>query len=525
MNARLSLRAALLTVALLVPLAAVAPSAAPSAEAAASPSASLRVTPGSGYIGGQAMRFQGNIGRTGVRRIMMQFHMGNGGDGWAQVQGFRGSTRADGSFNFVSRAPSMFGVRYRVVSGSLATPPKTFNAGSQDLTVEVVGRPVAGRPFDLGVDTTPALHRRPDTLNLRPYVGRKLTLQRRLGDDSWQKVGTSQVGQYGMGYFRNVTVNKPGTVVYRVLQGNWTKGGNQIGWFPSFPTYVHVRSSAAAATTVLPSPVQRTATPTSTPAAATPLARGGSLGAAAAQRFGWAPSLFDFAWEYGESLTSRAHRGRGDLNGWWLDYSNGSGRASKHNGGLMLDSKRINDAGPGDFGSTSATLRGLPMTYGRWETKMRIKSHESRARDYRVKVELVPHNLSAEKCGARNITVAQIAPNGNSVMFGVNAGNKKWTRTVSGVRIQDHAIALAVEVSKGHITWFMGGRPVATVKNKAAVPGVPMTLRISMLGNGNHEMNHTQAISDWQRGFSITRGKQVKSGAAMKRSSYRAPNC
>lgn len=512
MNARKSLRAALLALVLVAPLAALAPPGASSAAA----SASLRITPGAGYVGGQAIKFEGNIGRTGTRRITLQFHMNRPGDAWSPVEGFRGSTQADGGFNFSFKAPSMFGIRYRVASGKLATPAVVFNSQSQDLTVEVAGRPVAGRPFDIQVDTTPDdLFRRPDTKGLKPYPGRGLTLQRRLRDGTWKRIDTSQVGQDGMGYFRNVTVGSPGAAVYRVVQEDWTAGANRIGWFSSFPTYVDVQDPAAVSIQ-RPLPVERTVNPTPEP-----MPRSGTASTTASQRYGWAPSLFDFAWEFGESLTSRAHRGT-KRNGWWLDYSDGGGRVGKHNGGLMLDSKRDNDTGPGDFGTTSATLRGLPLAYGRWETRLRIKSDESNARDYRVLVELVPDKLAQEKCGARNITVAQISPHANKVVVGVNAVNKKWMRTVSGVAINDQSIAFAVEVSKRHITWFMEGRPIGTVTSMAAVSDVPLTLRMSMVGSGRQEMNHTQVISDWERGFTLARGKQVKSGPALKQSRYSA---
>ena len=481
--------------------------------------ASLQVTPGAGYVGGQAMSFEGNIGQTGVRKIQMQFHMNRPGDEWSPVEGFRGSTRSDGSYDFTFTAPSMFGIRYRVVSGALATPPWTFNAQTQDLTLEPVTQPVAGESFVVAVDTTPDdLFRRPDTKELQPYPGRVLTLQRRLDDGTWEQVGgTSQVEQDGMGYF-DVTVADPGTVVYRVIEEDWTEGGSKIGWVPSFPTYVEVLHPADA-TQQLPAPAARVVH-----AVREPLPRSGTKSTTASQRYGWAPSLFDFAWEFGESLTSPAHRGT-DRNGWWLDYSDGSGRVIKHNGGLLLDSKRDNDVGPGDFGTTTATLRGLEQAYGRWETRLRIKSDESNARDYRVLVELVPDQPADEDCGARTITVAEVAPHGNQVLVGVNAVNKKWTRSVSNVAINNQSIAFAVEVSKRHITWFMEGRPIATVKSRAAVSDVPLTLRMSLVGNGDQEMNHTSVISDWERGFTLARGQQVTGGQAMKRSGYAAPAC
>ncbi|MEJ7794205.1 MAG: hypothetical protein WKF50_01530 [Nocardioides sp.] len=513
MNARLPMRAAMFLLAGAVSLALIA---SPGASNAAG--ASLQATPGSGYVGGQAMHFTGNIGQTGTRKIQMQFHMNRPGDEWSPVEGFASSTQADGAFDFTFQAPSMFGIRYRVVSGSLATDPVTFNAQSQDLTLEPGTPPIAGLPFVIEVDTTPNdLFRRPETRELVPYPGRELTLQKRLDDGSWEPEGSTQVDQDGMGYFRNVTVSESGTVVYRVIQEDWTQDGNRIGWFPSFPTYVDVRGHGAA--NLLPARVER-----AVEAVREPLPRSGTKSTTASQRYGWAPSLFDFAWEFGESLTSPAHRGT-NRNGWWLDHSDGGGRVGKQNGGLMLDSKRDNDVGPGDFGTTRATLRGLPQKYGRWETRLRIKSDESNARDYRVLVELVPDTLATENCGARNITVAEVVPHGNKVRVGVNAVNKKWRRTVSNVAINNQSLAFAVEVTKSHITWFMEGQPIATVKSRAAVSDIPLTLRMSMVGNGEEEMNHTSVISDWERGFTLARGTQVTSGQTMKRSGYSAPAC
>ena len=60
------------------------------------------------------------------------------------------------------------------------------------------------------------------------------------------------------------------------------------------------------------------------------------------------------------------------------------------------------------------------------------------------------------------------------------------------------------------------------VRSKAAVSDVPMTLRLSLVGDGDKEMNHTQILSDWERGWSLDRGKQVTRGASLKRGSYDA---
>jgi len=474
--------------------------------------ASLHISPRA-YVGGQNVTFEGNIGRTGVRRVHLQTHMGRPGDRWTDLEGgFSAQTERDGDFRFSHQAPSMFGIKMRVVSGRVATPAVTFDAKSQDLVLDAVGTPTAGEPFTLRVDTTPDLPRRPDLDGLPVFEGRTLTLQRRVNGDQWETLATTATDGNGNGSFQQ-TVAQPGTVVYRVRQEDWTKGGSQVGWFPSFPTPVRVVGDSARS--AVPAPTSTTSRSTS--GTATPLpARAAGGHATASKTFGWSPSLWDFAWEFGESLTSRAYRGT-DRRGRWIDTSDGSGRAAKHNGGLMLDSQR-DPEGPGDHGTTAVTLRGNPAKYGRWEAKMRLKWAERSARDYHALIELVPERARDYRCGARNITVADVAVSGSTLRIGAKAlrGAREWSATKRYDAVQTSAQSFAVEVSKRHISWFLNGRVIGTVRSRAAVSDVPMTLRLSLVGDGQHEMNKTQFISDWQRSFSLERGRKVTSGARLK---------
>jgi hypothetical protein len=522
---RVSLRVR--SVLLLVTLGLVTVALAPPGSSVARQNATLSVSPGS-FVGGQLMTFEGNIGLVGQRRVRLQTHMGRPGDSWTRLEGFSTLTDPDGSFRFTYPAPSMFGIKVRVATKGAATPAWVSNAKSQDLVLSTRtsypalpdGQVRAGESFTIDVDTTPTLYRRPD-LPAPAIPGRTLTLQQRVNGNRWSTLDTTTTNQKGQGSF-TVRVNNPGTVVYRVRQEDWTVNGNEIGWFPSYPTYVNVRSQSARTgteTTVKPAtgtPVQRTAA--SSAGALSELAEARLSGApsTSSQAFGWAPSLWDFAWEFGESLTSPPYRGT-DPKGWWSDASNGSGRVSKHNGGLMLNSQRGYD-GPGDHGTTSVTLRGNPMKYGRWETKLRLKSPENNARDYRVKIQLVPDRQRDYHCGAQNITVADVAAHGRRVKVEVKArkGSRKWSYSKRIGSLNDNTAAFAVEVAKGHISWFVNGRVIATVRNRAAVSDVPMTLRLSLVGQGQKEMNATQVISDWQRGFSIKRGRTVTGGHSMR---------
>jgi hypothetical protein len=478
---------------------------------------SLRIVQ-SVYVGGQAITYRGNLGVRGTRNIHLQINMG-GSNTWTDLPGTRATTKADGTFSFRHPALSMFGIRVRVAGGGTATPAVTSDARSQDLVLTPEGQVVAGQNFTISVDTTPRLPRRPD-LPPPVFEGRTLTLQQRVGTDRWQNVGTPTVTDAsGNGQF-TVTAPDSSPAVYRVRQENWTKGGNEIGWFPSFPTYVEVAGASGAGVAAPSTATTASRETLATHRSTARVAARASGSTTASQKYGWRPALWDFAWEFGESLTSRPYRGT-DRRGRWLDSSNGSGRAAKHNGGLMLDSQRGVD-GSGDFGTTAATLQGNPMKYGRWETKLRLKSPERNTRDYHVRLELIPARADDYHCGGQNITVADLTPHGSTVTVGAKAfpAGRKWTSRSPIGSLLGPSATFSVEVARGHISWFLNGRVIATVRDQRAVSDVPMTLRFSMVGNKQNEMNRTQAISDWQRGFSLERGRQVTSGKAPRRGTY-----
>ncbi|PUA80342.1 hypothetical protein C7S10_14525 [Nocardioides currus] len=452
---------------------------------------------------------------SGVRTITMQQHMNRPGDQWFAVRGFTGTTAADGSFSFAFPAPAARGIRFRVVARKakrlVATAPVVFNAKSQDLTLWVAGpdpsgrahgSAVAGEPFTIAVDTTPDLFRRPETIGLPVFAGRPLTLQRRISGDSWETLATSTVQADGMGWFPGITASA-GTVVYRVRQEEIVSGANRIGWMQTFPTYVTVREPGAPTTVagLLGRPHR--------PVAARPDARvSGAASATASSRFGWYPSLWDYSWEAGQSLTSPPDVGS-VRTGTWSDYADGGGRVSRQNGGLYLDSQRNNGGGAGDFGTTRATLVGAARPYGRWETRLRLRSAEANATDFRVRVELVPENPADNACGRRTITLAEVAAHSGTMRYGARMDTTEWSATRQVPSLIHSSPALAVEVAPDHITWFFDGVAIGSVKSGDAVSDVPMTLRFSLVGDQVTERNQTGIVSDWQRGFPLTSGKQV----------------
>ncbi len=205
---------------------------------------SLKVSP-SNYIAGQKMTFTGSLGRRGSKPIGLQFHMNRPGDVWTKVEGFRSRTDRAGKFRFTYPSPAMWGISMRVVSGRVATPAHTFHAKSQEVMLSAGNdnRVVAGVPFAVTVDTTPSQAGRAD-LPPPAIPGRTVTLQRRVNTDRWETIGTAVTDGAGFASFTR-TEAAAGVVVYRARQEDWTRNGNRIGWFPSFPTYVAVTDGAA----------------------------------------------------------------------------------------------------------------------------------------------------------------------------------------------------------------------------------------------------------------------------------------
>ncbi|HSV37530.1 MAG TPA: fibronectin type III domain-containing protein [Nocardioidaceae bacterium] len=210
---------------------------------------SLTVTPNEFY-GGEALTFKGQLGTSGTRTIWLEFNMNRPGDLWTRIDGFTTSTKADGSFEFTHPARSALNISLRVGANGTATPFETLNAHDQELAVSVVPddaglgatllhpsryrtytryAAVAGESMLIRVDTSP--------MGTPILFGRTVTLQRRINGNKWLTIGTDTVDHAGFAEFQ-FTLPASGLNVYRAVQERWTDGGAQVGWFPSFPTFV-----------------------------------------------------------------------------------------------------------------------------------------------------------------------------------------------------------------------------------------------------------------------------------------------
>ena len=491
------------------------------------------------FVGGQKLTFTGDLGVRGRRVIRLQMHLNRPGDEWITIDGFRRRTQRDGSFRFGYLAPSMRDKLMRVRGkGGYVTPAHTFNARSQDLVLLEAGTadvPLttaeAGETFDIKVDTTPVVKGRHD-LPGPVFEGRALTLQRRVEPDpadpghtqQWVTLSRGEVvtdGQ-GIGVFEDVP-DPAGTdaVVYRVRQEDWTRNGDDVGWFASFPTCVDVVGPYNSEPDC--DRGDKVTYRTTSVRTAGSGGQGGST--TAGGEYGWGPALWDFGWSKGEDLDTRPQRGR-DAEGRWSAWSDGTGRAVPQNGQLMLDSQREYRGIANSRGTTMVTLRGNPMRYGRWEVRLRASTSQQGEQESRTRIELVPNDPADYDCGARTITVVDYSPLRSSVRIGAREPRgSQWTRTVEGLDLDNQNHAWAIEVARDHLTWFREGRPIGTVATSAAVPDVPMTLRMSIVGDedGDRRINKTQTYYDWMRGYSLEHGRQVtKDVPALRKGSFDA---
>ena len=178
-----------------------------------------------------------------------------------------------------------------------------------------------------------------------------------------------------------------------------------------------------------------------------------------------------------------------------------------YNGGLALSTHISEFPGTGDHGSVSATLEGNALTYGRWEFRRRIDVFEDAGTDYRILIELVPADARRTSCGTDTITVADVAYDSTTAQLGVSSSRagRTWSGSRAIPRLADGPHSFGVEVMRRHITWFLDGSSLATVKNRRAAPGVPLTPRLSIVAPDDEEMRRTRVLYDWQRAWPLNK--------------------
>ena len=505
------------------------PYASPTSSAASS-STSLSISPDV-FVGGQSLTFAGTLPSAPNSSLRIQTLFNRPGDSWNTRDGVVASTDGEGDYFFTYPGPNNFGISYRVLAANGATSSAVMLEPRQQEVVlslnggadQAGGTVVSGRAFTLGVNTTPT-----GRGNLgRPapaFPGRRIDLQQRVRTNQWETIDTTSSAADGTASF-TVTAGEPGDLAYRVRLDDIKTDGNEIGWFPSFPLHVDVVAPGTATRTTTSSASPSSARTTASTSATAPASRGKGATPLASTRYKWGPFRYDFAWEGGESLTDKPYRGT-QRTGAWIDTSDGSGRVAHYNGGMALSTNVSEFPGEGDFGTTTATLEGNAMTYGRWEFRRRIDVFEDAGADYRIKIDLVPALEQDSACGLNVINVADVSYNSARARVGVSSARsqKAWSGSRRIPRLGDGAHTFGVEVTRRHITWFLDGESLATVKRRKAIPRVPLTPQLSVVGRGDTEMRRTRVLYDWQRGWPLNkraqtseRGPRIKARAVTSR--------
>ena len=506
-------------VAATLPTAGATESPAGQADERAAGVGTLTVTPAA-HVAGQALTFAGKLSRSGRRAIHLEFHMNRPGDRWTDVKGSDGFTSSSGAFRFRFTAPSMFDISYRVVGGDLVTASRRFYARPQAVTLSVDGQDPRSPdvevrsllPYRVIVDSAADIYTHRE---LEPPIfrGRTITLQERTVSNAWRTLETARADSAGLAEF-TLTAPLFGERVLRARVEDVTTDGHRIGWTASWPTIVvsslipaFRRAPISGRASVEPPPTDST----------------GATDASA--QFGWYKPVYDFAWEYGQSLTSPPTKGE-KLKGRWLDHSTGSGRVVTFNGAMAFQSKLVHK-GPGDRGTTSASLTGNAQRYGRWEFRIWQNVYEQDGRDFGMRVELVPDGTAPGACSPEAIRVADMALGARSHSVGIRSAQARseWRHTKTSSPAWSGLHNFAVEVAPDHTTWFFDGKAIATTRKRSAISGKALVPRVSMVGLDNAtEHSGAQFSVDWVRSWTLATGRQARIGKALAAASY-SPTC
>jgi len=243
----------------------------------------------------------------------------------------------------------------------------------------------------------------------------------------------------------------------------------------------------------------------------------------AAKRYKWRLLQWDFAWEFGESLDSGAYLGPDRRGGRWIEHSNGTGRAVKYGGGIEFHSGERYEGAP-DRGTTTLTLADKPSRLGRWELRERFRLPETTGTGYQFVVELVPEGTLPDECPAYSLVLGSSVPRDGSVRIGVDIGNTAWNKTLSGYgRVEKEARLYGVQITGKAIVWFLDSRPVAKLAAPAAIPKVPLTLRMRLVGKEGVEMRKSDLLIDWVRHYDLTKGLRPATDGRLVRGT--SPSC
>ncbi|MGZ8737706.1 MAG: family 16 glycosylhydrolase [Nocardioides sp.] len=174
----------------------------------------------------------------------------------------------------------------------------------------------------------------------------------------------------------------------------------------------------------------------------------------------------------------------------------GTGNVRNQHGMLTLNTGKSN--------STTATLTKRGHDTGRWEIRLRSRQYSTANASYKVRTELIPAGNRDQHCGAHNIAlesyklgenrahhyIRTLPNNSFNAHNGMNLGTDRWH-------------TFAVEVTENRISWFVDGHVLVSERRNAALSGVPLTVRFSMVAAPGKKMNVSRMQMDWLRYFTL----------------------
>ena len=193
----------------------------------------------------------------------------------------------------------------------------------------------------------------------------------------------------------------------------------------------------------------------------------------------------------------------------------GRGVVHNKNGMLTLES-RVR-------GNLSATLKGRGHATGRWEIRWRARSARGAYKNFTVRTELIPAGHRKQYCGARNIALESYTMGQRKARFYIRALPDLAFRAAKRGRFaKDRWHTFAVEVTRKRIVWFVDAHVVSTERRRAALSGVPLTVRFSLVSVPGARMNRARMQMDWLRYWTLRKpdSKSVRAPAP-HRGTYR----
>ena len=154
-------------------------------------------------------------------------------------------------------------------------------------------------------------------------------------------------------------------------------------------------------------------------------------------------------------------------------------------------------------GTVAATVTGRGRQYGRWEARVRAEQYSRGATPYKVVWELIP--TGAYHCGAKSIVLAQYPLGGHRAHVYLRNGSKQFTAAKRRDLSAGPFHTYAVEVTRGHIAWFVDTHVIRTERRPAATTGLHYKVRFRMLATKGHRMNPGRMQMDWVRYYTMQR--------------------